>query len=170
MTTTTREIAAAIRSGRSGGIDGLYLRVWGEASIVNVSGRARDLRPADVEVVRAAIGEAGYVEVDSWVATEGMSWLSDGVKSVSFRVKKLPRRADPPGSWPDETDFPYGHPGRAAKPLVSDETIAEAAAMEERDRAAGGPPWEVADHPDNKQLGGWHHGQITGTPAPGWEE
>lgn len=47
-----------------------------------------------------------------------------------------------------------------AKPLISDETIAEAAAMEERDRAAGGPPWEVADHPDNAQPGGWHHGQI----------
>lgn len=47
-----------------------------------------------------------------------------------------------------------------ARPLVSDETIAEAAAMAERDRAAGGPPWEISDHPDNDQPGGWHHGQI----------
>jgi len=47
-----------------------------------------------------------------------------------------------------------------AEPLVSDETIAEAAAMEERDRLAGGPPWEVPDHPDHNLPGGWHHGQI----------
>lgn len=46
--------------------------------------------------------------------------------------------------------------------------IAEAEAMEERDRLAGGPPWEVADHPDNNLPGGWHHGQLTGNPAPGW--
>jgi hypothetical protein len=46
------------------------------------------------------------------------------------------------------------------RPLVSDETIAEAAAMEERDRAAGGPPWEVPEHPENAQPGGWHRGQI----------
>lgn len=46
--------------------------------------------------------------------------------------------------------------------IISDETIAEVAAMEERDRAAGGPPWEVPDHPDNFQPGGWHHGQIWG--------
>lgn len=48
------------------------------------------------------------------------------------------------------------------KPLVSDETIAEAAAMEARDREAGGPPWEVPAHPENAQPGGWHRGQITG--------
>jgi hypothetical protein len=46
-------------------------------------------------------------------------------------------------------------------PLVSDSTIAEAAAMEQRDRAAGGSPWEVPDHPDNFLPGGWHHGQLT---------
>jgi hypothetical protein len=51
------------------------------------------------------------------------------------------------------------------KPLISDETIAEAAAMEERDRAAGGFPWEVPDHPDNFQPGGWHRGQIWGWNA-----
>lgn len=49
------------------------------------------------------------------------------------------------------------------KPLVSDSTIAEAAAMEARDREAGGAPWEVADHPENAQPGGWHRGQIIGT-------
>lgn len=48
------------------------------------------------------------------------------------------------------------------RPLVSDATIAEAEAMAERDRAAGGPPWEVADHPDHQLPGGWHHGQLGG--------
>jgi hypothetical protein len=48
------------------------------------------------------------------------------------------------------------------KPLISDETIAEAEAMAERDRLAGGPPWEVPDHPDNFQPGGWHRGQLWG--------
>ncbi|GGN39077.1 hypothetical protein FHR83_006801 [Actinoplanes campanulatus] len=46
--------------------------------------------------------------------------------------------------------------------LISDETLAEVAAMEERDRLAGGPPWEIADHPDNFQPGGWHRGQLWG--------
>lgn len=47
-----------------------------------------------------------------------------------------------------------------ARPIVSDETIAEVAAMEERDRLAGGPPWEVPSHPDNALPGGWHRGRI----------
>lgn len=46
--------------------------------------------------------------------------------------------------------------------IISDETIAEAVAMAERDRKAGGPPWEVPEHPDNFQPGGWHHGQLWG--------
>lgn len=62
-----------------------------------------------------------------------------------------------PYDWPNE-DFP--------KPLVSESTIAEAAAMEERDRAAGGFPWEVPDHPDHQLPGGWHRGQITGSGGP----
>lgn len=44
----------------------------------------------------------------------------------------------------------------ARQSLVSPETIAEAAAMEERDRLAGGFPWEVPDHPDHGLPGGWH--------------
>lgn len=47
-----------------------------------------------------------------------------------------------------------------SKPLISDETLAEVAAMEERDRLAGGAPWEVPDHPDHGLPGGWHRGQI----------
>jgi len=55
------------------------------------------------------------------------------------------------------------------EPLDLDAAIKELIEMEERDRLAGGPPWEVPDHPDHDLPGGWHHGQITGTPAPGWE-
>jgi len=50
------------------------------------------------------------------------------------------------------------------QPLISDSTLVEIAAMEERDRLAGGPPWEVPDHPDNSLPGGWHHGQLWGLP------
>ncbi len=53
------------------------------------------------------------------------------------------------------------------RPMVSDATIEEAAAIEERDRAAGGPPWEVADHPDHNLPGGWHRGQIRPMSKPG---
>lgn len=149
--------------------DGLYLKAF-SGTVINIDGRGgRRLRREDVEAVRAALTEIGYAEVDSWIPRQGVSWLSDGVSAgVSFRIARRPRRVDPPGSWPDDPDFPYG-PKPTPKPLISDETIAEAAAMAERDRLAGGPPWEVEDHPDNRLPGGWHHGQITGTPAPGWE-
>lgn len=55
---------------------------------------------------------------------------------------------------------PGSREAAAVKPIVSDETIAEAQAMAERDRVAGGPPWEVPAHPDNALPGGWHRGQI----------
>lgn len=48
------------------------------------------------------------------------------------------------------------------RPLISDETLAEVAAMGERDRLAGGSPWEIPDHPDNWQPGSWHRGQLWG--------
>ena len=44
--------------------------------------------------------------------------------------------------------------------VISQSTIDDVAALEERDRLAGGPPWEVADHPDHQLPGGWHQGQI----------
>lgn len=40
------------------------------------------------------------------------------------------------------------------------DAIAELKELEARDRAAGGPPWEVPDHPDHNLPGGWHRGQI----------
>jgi hypothetical protein len=51
------------------------------------------------------------------------------------------------------------------RPLISDATITESAAMEERDRLAGGPPWEVPDHPDHDLPGGWHRNLGTAWPA-----
>ncbi len=45
--------------------------------------------------------------------------------------------------------------------VISQSTLDELREIEERDRAAGGFPWEVPDHPDNSLPGGWHHGQIT---------
>lgn len=41
-----------------------------------------------------------------------------------------------------------------------DAAVAELKELEARDRAAGGPPWEVPDHPDHDLPGGWHRGQI----------
>ena len=55
-------------------------------------------------------------------------------------------------SEPADTDQPL---------VISASTIAEIEAIAERDRLAGGPPWEVPDHPDHDQPGGWHHGQLT---------
>jgi hypothetical protein len=57
--------------------------------------------------------------------------------------------------------------GADVPPLVSDATIAEVTDMEARDRAAGGSPWEVADHPDHDLPGGWHRGQMGGA-GPSW--
>lgn len=69
--------------------DDLYLRLLGDGDIVNFSARGRDLTAADVQAVRAALAEMGYDEAKSWVATEGMSWLSDGVRSVSMQVREV---------------------------------------------------------------------------------
>lgn len=58
--------------------------------IFNIDGRGRELTCEDVDAVRTALAEIGYVEVDSWVATQGASWLSSGLSAgVSFRVQPL---------------------------------------------------------------------------------
>lgn len=144
------DVFGQIRAGSSRGgaavADGLYLTAF-SATVVNIAGRTRKLQLVDVEGVHSGLIELGFVVVDVWVAQQGLSWVSSGVESgVSFRVRRPVR-----------------------EPLISEATIAEAAAMEERDRLAGGPPWEVEDHPDNRLPGGWHHGQITGNPAKGWD-
>lgn len=54
--------------------------------VVNVYASGRDLTRQDVDATRAALTGASYAEVKSWIAREGMSWLSDGVASVSFKI------------------------------------------------------------------------------------
>lgn len=70
-------------------VDGLRLIAYRNPPVINVnsiSSRRQFVR-ADVDAVRAALAEAGYAELDSWVATQGASWLSDGLfAGVSFRV------------------------------------------------------------------------------------
>jgi hypothetical protein len=69
---------------------GLYLTAY-PGGVVNVCARERDLTRADVDAVRAALGEAGYAELESWVAAQGVSWLSAGMQAgVSFRVARQP--------------------------------------------------------------------------------
>lgn len=58
--------------------------------IVNVDARERELTASDVDAFRAALNELNLVEVNSWVATQGASWLSPGQSAgVSFQVRPL---------------------------------------------------------------------------------
>jgi hypothetical protein len=55
---------------------------------LNTADDRRELTREDTDAFRAALAEAGYAEVESWVAMQGVSWLSDGVfAGVSFRVR-----------------------------------------------------------------------------------
>lgn len=66
---------------------GLRLTTWQGSEVVNVTTPGREMTREDVETFRAILAEHGLEEVQSWVATQGMSWLSDGVfAGVSFRV------------------------------------------------------------------------------------
>ena len=69
--------------------EGVKIRQMSQ-NIINIYPCGRDLTKADVTIVRAAIIDAGYAEVESWVAREGMNWLSDGIASVSIRVQEHP--------------------------------------------------------------------------------
>jgi hypothetical protein len=71
---------------------GMVVRVFDRdgGAVIDVAGaNGRGLTPADVVDVRSQIAQAGYEEVRAWVATEGMSWLSDGQKSLSFQVREV---------------------------------------------------------------------------------
>jgi hypothetical protein len=57
-------------------------------SVINIYGEGREATQADLSAALAAITGAGYIPAESWVATEGMSWLSDGVRSVSIRIER----------------------------------------------------------------------------------
>jgi hypothetical protein len=75
---------------RSIAADDLFLTIY-PSSVVNVRSQGRDLILADVEAVRAALTAAGYRESESWVAWQGVSWLSPGVMSgVSIRAELRP--------------------------------------------------------------------------------
>lgn len=67
----------------------LGLRLIDFGGVYNITAPDRDmLTREDVEAFRAVLTECGYVEVESWVASQGVSWLSDGVfAGVSFRVR-----------------------------------------------------------------------------------
>lgn len=51
--------------------------------------RTRALTSADIDEVRAALTDAGYHEIDAWVASQGGSWLTaDLFAGVSFRIRR----------------------------------------------------------------------------------
>jgi hypothetical protein len=77
------ELAEALRAKLP---QGVRLRDWFDLGVMNIVGDGRELAKADVDALRAALDEAGYRELESWVAREGASWLSDGIPSVSIRI------------------------------------------------------------------------------------
>jgi hypothetical protein len=94
----------------------------------------------------------------------GMAFITDETEAGRMRrFRQYPSLAAMEAALADPAAAAAVHVVTSARPpLVSDATIAEATAMAERDQAAGGPPWEIADHPENAQPGGWHHGQLGG--------
>lgn len=62
-----------------------------DGHILNIGAKGRDLTRADVDAARELLTSAGFIEAESWIATEGASWLTDGIKSVSLRVEPAPR-------------------------------------------------------------------------------
>lgn len=69
--------------------DGAHARCYGEpVSVINIHAPSREVTPEDVAAARRAITGEGFTETKSWVATEGMSWLSTGVHSASIAVRR----------------------------------------------------------------------------------
>lgn len=70
---------------------GLRLRTFGPGpDVLNLitDDDGREMTRADVDAFRALLAEHGLAEAESWVARQGVSWLSDGVfAGVSFRVR-----------------------------------------------------------------------------------
>jgi hypothetical protein len=69
---------------------GLRLRHSGNGAtrhdVLNIVADGRETTRADVDAFRALLAGHDLTEVESWVAGEGVSWLSDGITSVSFEV------------------------------------------------------------------------------------
>lgn len=67
--------------------EGVNARELGE-DVINIYPSGRDVHPDDVAALRGVLAAHGATEVESWIATEGMSWLSDGITSVSLRIRR----------------------------------------------------------------------------------
>lgn len=67
--------------------EGVSARELGDG-VINVRPSGRDVEPADITALRAVLVAHEAREVKSWIATEGASWLSDGIKSVSLLVRR----------------------------------------------------------------------------------
>lgn len=62
------------------------LRLTDYGDVLNVDAERRDLTRDDIDTVRIALAVSGLREVESWIATQGASLFSDGLKSVSIRT------------------------------------------------------------------------------------
>ena len=77
--------------------------------IINIVGRdgvsigGESLTPDDMADIRTTMDEAGYEEVRSWFAAQGVSWLSDGCRSVSIEYR--PKNPNPEPEWFDPAVF-----------------------------------------------------------------
>jgi hypothetical protein len=69
---------------------GLRLRHYDNGSthhdVLNIISDDRDLTNGDLDAFRKLLTEHDLTEVKSWIAREGVSWLSGGFASVSFEV------------------------------------------------------------------------------------
>ena len=71
--------------------DGVELRDMTDRrpGLINLIGKGRELEPADMDAFRSTLTRLGFREAESWIATEGMSWLSDGIQSVSMIIREV---------------------------------------------------------------------------------
>ena len=137
-------LVAALRDGD------LTVRTFENTGVVNVGVTGRDLARADVERVRAALGAAGFEEVESWIATEGASWLSDGIQTVSFKVRAKPL----------PTDHRLAIPGTPEG--IADELRRRQIPVFRQGDSLGGTTDSAREVMHSARLGGWERG----TPGP----
>ena len=63
-----------------------HLRLTDMGDILNVDPGLHNLTREDIDTVRIALAISGLREVESWIATQGATLFSDGLKSVSIRT------------------------------------------------------------------------------------
>lgn len=81
MSALTERLAAALPGH-------LRLNQYDSGVINMTTADGREMVREDVDAFRSALTGAGYAEVKSWVATQGMSWLHPGLfAGVSFEVR-----------------------------------------------------------------------------------